>query len=279
MKPDIVTFSCNALPMYSDFWNPISKFWKTKFGIHPVLAYCGKEHISLSEEYGTVHRLSPVEGVPEYLSATWARFWITKLYSDKICLTGDIDMIPLSVGFFDPRIKDVPNDVYVHINGDAYCPGDYNYWKRPYNTLIAHDHLARGDVFHKVYSFEETFEDEMRKYAAVDYSEKIRECAEGKGYANHTEEHLLHASGDAGGKWCHDELYSTDKLRQYHTAGGSVRCDFSIPRNRRLDRSYWSYYPQDVVSGKYLDSHLLRPYSEYKDHIDYLMNLVPTGTL
>ena len=50
MKPDIVTFSCNGLPMYSDFWNPISKFWKTKFGIHPVLAYCGQENINLSED-------------------------------------------------------------------------------------------------------------------------------------------------------------------------------------------------------------------------------------
>ena len=105
MKPDIVTFSCNALPMYADFWNPISKFWNTKFGIHPVLAYCGQENISLSEDYGTVIRLPYVHDVPEYLSATWARFWITKQYPDKICLTGDIDMIPLSVGFFDSQIK------------------------------------------------------------------------------------------------------------------------------------------------------------------------------
>jgi hypothetical protein len=277
MKPDIVTFSCNALPMYSDFWNPISKFWKTKFGIHPVLAYCGKEDIHLSEEYGTVHRLEPVDGIPEYLSATWARFWITRMYTDKICLTGDIDMIPLSPSFIDARIQNISDDVYVHLNGDAYCPGDYGYWKRPYNTLIAHDHLARGDIFNAVYSFEKTFADEMQKYAAVDYSQKIRECVEGRGYANHTEEHLLHASASSGGKWCHDELYSTDRLRQYELSGGKVCCNFSIPRNRRLDRSYWRYYPQDVIDGKYLDSHLLRPYGQYKDHIDFLMNLVPTG--
>lgn len=278
MKPEIVTFSCNSSAMYYEFWNPISKFWKTKFGIHPVLVYCGNMDLDLSEEYGTVYRLPPVDGVADYLCATWARFWITREYPNSICLTGDIDMIPLSRQFIDSRVSECEDDVYVHINGDAYASGDFDYWKRPYNTLIAHDHMAKGSVFDKVYGFESTFDSEMKKYSSVDYSDKPRECIEGRGYAYHPEQHLRHASADVGGKWCHDELYSTDKLRQYFWSGGKVRCDFSIPRNRRLDRSYWRYFPQDVTDGKYLDSHLLRPYSQYKNHIDFLMNLVPTFT-
>jgi len=275
MNIDIVTFSCNSSPMYYEFWNPISKFWKEKFGIHPVLLYCGDEDVSLSEQYGTVHRHRAIDGIPDYLCATWGRFWITKMYKDKMCLTGDIDMIPLSSEFFDPKLKQYDDDCYVHINADAYSPNDFEFWKRPYNTLIAHDHLARGDIYDKVYSFEDSFEDEMRKYAAVDYSDKVRDCMEGKGYAFHPEEHLRHASCDNGGKWCHDELYTTDLLRQYYAKGGKVVCELTIPRNRRLDRSYWKYNPADVVSGRYLDSHLIRPYSQYKDHIDFLMSLVP----
>lgn len=268
MNIDIVTFSCDSSPMYYEFWDPISKFWKEKFGIHPVLLYCGDENIPLSEQYGTVYRHKAIDGVPNYLSATWGRFWITKMYKDKMCLTGDIDMIPLSPEFFNPKLKQYDDDCYVHINADAYSPNNFEHWKRPYNTLIAHDHLARGDVYDKVYCFEDSFEEEMIKYSSFDYSNK------GSGYAFHPEEHLRHASCDNQGKWCHDELYSTDMLRKYYENGGKVACELSIPRNRRLDRSNWSYFPADVVSGKYLDSHLLRPYSTYKDHIDFLMSLV-----
>lgn len=268
MNIDIVTFSCNDSPMYYEFWNPISKFWKEKFGIHPVLFYCGDSDIDLSEQYGTVYRHKNIEGVPSYLSAIWGRFWITSKYQNKFCLTGDIDMIPMSADFFDPKIKTYSDDAYVHLNADAYRPGDFNFWRTGYYTLIAHDHLARGDIYQRVYQFEDTFEAEMKKFASVDYSDK------GDGYGYHPEEHLRHASKDNGGKWLHEELYSTDMLRQYERNGGKVICELSLPRSRRLDRSYWSYHPQDVVDGKYIDSHLLRPYSQYKEHIDYVMSLV-----
>lgn len=269
MKIDIVTFSCNSSPMYYEFWNPISKFWKEKFGIHPVLLYCGDENIPLSEEHGTVYRHKAIEGIADYLSATWGRFWITKMYPNKVCLTGDIDMIPLSKQFFIESLKQYTDeDSYLHINADSYYPGNFDAWKTAYNNVIAHDHVAKGKIFQKVYSFEDTFEQEMIKYSSVDYSNVTK-------YAFHPEEHLRHASCDNGGKWCHDELYSTEKMRQYYLSGGKVETGLSIPRHRRLDRSNWSYRPIDVVSEFYIDSHLIRPYSQYKDHIDFLMSLVP----
>lgn len=127
MKIDIVTFSCDSTPIYSDFWKPISKFWKTKFGIHPVLLYCGNENIDLSEEYGTVHRVPSVDGVADYHSATWGRFWITKKYPDAVCLTGDIDMIPLSKRFFLNGVSRYSEDSYVHLNSGWYYGKQYRY--------------------------------------------------------------------------------------------------------------------------------------------------------
>lgn len=274
MEVDIVTFSCNDSPMYYEFWNPISKFWKTKFNIHPVLLYCGDEPISLSEEYGTVHRHPSVKGVPSYLSAVWGRFWITKMYPDKTCLTGDIDLIPLSKAFLSKELSSYDDDAYVHLDADIYYRGDINAWKKPYHNLTAHDHVAKGYVYDKVYGFDEEFEDEMKKMASFDYK-KTAEHPEKPGYAFHPEPHLRHASSDNGGKWSQDETYSSEMIRKYYNSGGKVRCDLSLSHLKNVHRPEWTYNPSDVMMGKYGTSHMLRPYSRFKDEIDFLMNLVP----
>jgi hypothetical protein len=273
MQIELAIFSCNSIPMYSDFWEPISKFWKTRFGIHPVLLYCDDNQIPLSDRYGDVHRFPSVKGVPDYMSATWGRFWLTKMYPDKTCIIGDIDLIPISPEFFDPRLKDIADDVYVHINSDANSHGDFDYWKRPYNVLCATGNIAKGSTFLKVYSFEDSFEDEMRKFAEIDYSDKSRDSVTMYSYLH--EPHLRHASVDMGGKWSQDEIYSTDMLRRYLSRGGKVDCSVTWRKNARIDRSNWHYSALDVLSGKYLDSHLLRPYAKYKREIDHLMGLVP----
>ena len=278
MKIDIVTFSCDSTPIYYEFWNPISKFWKTKFGIHPVLLYCGNKNIELSEEYGTVHRVPSVEGVADYHSATWGRFWITKKYSDSVCLTGDIDMIPLSRKFFIDGVSKYSEDSYVHLNSGWYYGNNTDSWKTQFNIIPAYYHLATGKIFNRVYKFEENFADEMRKFESVDYSEKNKGAA-GSGYApiRDVAQHLQHASKEKGGKWGQDEFYSTDLLRQYYAKGEKVITDSRIEHSQRIDRSNWQYYPQAVFQDvHYVDSHLLRPYAgQAQPHIDFLMHLVP----
>lgn len=278
MKVDIVTFSCDSTPIYYEFWKPISKFWKTKFGIHPVLLYCGNENIELSEEYGTVHRVPSVDGVADYHSATWGRFWITSKYPEKVCLTGDIDMIPLSRRFFIDGVKIYSEDSYVHLNSGWYYGNNTETWKAEYNIIPAYYHLATGKMFNDVYRFESDFGDEMRKFEAVDYSDKNKGAA-GKGYApiSDVAQHLQHASREKGGKWGQDEFYSTDMMRKYRGRGGKIVTDCKIERNQRIDRSHWEYYPQAVFEdAHYVDSHLMRPYSgDAKRHIDFLMHLVP----
>jgi len=278
MKIDIITFSCDSTPIYSDFWKPISKFWKTKFGIHPVLLYCGNENIDLSEEYGTVHRVPIVDGVADYHSATWGRFWITKKYQDAVCLTGDIDMIPLSKRFFLDGVSPYSEDSYVHLNSGWYYGNNTDTWKTEFNIISAYYHLATGKVFDKVYKFEDSFADEMRKFEAVDYSGKNKGAA-GNGYApiRDIAQHLQYASKEKGGKWGQDEFYSTDMLRQYAAHGGKVVTDCKIERNQRIDRSHWEYYPQIVFEDThYVDAHLLRPYyGDAQKHIDFLMHLIP----
>lgn len=266
MKIDIVTFSCNDSPIYYEFWNPISKYWKEKMGMHPVLLYCGDIDLDLSEEHGDVFRFDSRDDIPGYVAGCWGRFWLTQKYPDKVCMTGDIDMIPLNKSYFTDDLERYDRLDYVHLNADGYYHNNFDHWKTPYNSLTAYYHVATGKVFNDVYSFELDFYDEMKRYIETDYSGKTN-------YAFNPESHLKHASAENGGKWCQDEIWSTDLLRDYLKKGGSVRTEVGI-RNARVDRARWSYNPKDVVDGKYIDSHLLRPYSQYKEHIDFLMDLV-----
>jgi len=275
MKIDIVTFSCDSCPIYCDFWNPISKFWKTKFGIHPVLLYVGDKDLPLSTEYGDVHRVPSVEGVADYHSATWGRFWLTKKYPDKVCLTGDIDMIPLSKKFFGADVEKYSDEAYVHLNAGWYYGNDLSAWKKEHNIIPAYYHLAKGKVFDAVYKFEDDFAAEMKKFEAVDFSTGNKGAA-GQGYApiRDVATHLRHASAESGGKWGQDEFYSTDLLRQY---SGLVDTTCTMQRSQRIDRSNWQYNAKTVYDDThYIDSHLLRPYvGEFQSHIDFLMHLVP----
>lgn len=38
----------------------------------------------------------------------------------------------------------------------------------------------------------------------------------------------------------------------------------------RIDRSNWTYDPKKVTDGSYVDSHMLRPYKQYRAAIDQL---------
>ena len=277
MKIDIVTFSTDGSSIYYDFWKPISKHWKTKFGIHPVLLYCGDKDIELSEQYGTVHRVPSVSGVADYHSATWGRFWITKQYPDKVCMTGDIDMIPLSRKFFIDDVEKFTDDTYVHLNAGWYYGNNTDTWKSEYNITSAYYHIATGKVFNDVYGFEDDFAAEMRKFEAVDYTGKNKGVGIGYAPLRDVANHLKHASSEMGGKWGQDELYSTDLMRKYLNRGGKMNTETKIQRNQRIDRSHWEYYPQLVFEGThYVDSHLLRPYyGDAQKNIDFLMHLVP----
>jgi len=274
MKIDIVTFSSDSSQMYYEFWEPMSKHIKTKFNMHPVLLFCGDDNISLSEEYGDVHRVDSVNGVADYHSATWGRFWITSKYQNKVCMTGDIDMIPLSHQFFIDDVERYDDDAYVHLSAGWYYNGDTEAWKNQYNILSAYYHVAKGKTFKDVYAFEEKFEDEMKKFEEPDYTGKNKGMGRVVGYAFHPEPHLRYASVDNGGKWGQDEFYSTELLRLYHSNGGKVVTENKEHKQRRIDRNHWKHDPSLVQSGFYVDAHSLRPYGKYKEHVDFLMSNV-----
>lgn len=77
-----------------------------------------------------------------------------------------------------------------------------------------------------------------------------------------------------GTEWNTDEHFLYDQLQKYSKLKSLSLRDYS---QDRIDRSNWQYDPSLIQSGKYVDSHLLRPYVKYKKAIDDLaMQLIQT---
>lgn len=264
---DVVTLSCNDDPMYWEFWNPISEHWKERFGIHPVLLYYGKHNPNLSEKYGTVLYADVVEGVFDYVAATWGRFWVTKFFPNKMCLIGDIDMFPLSRKFFLEE-SNPDREAYAHLNADAYSVGNTNHWKTPGASVPGYYHLATAEIFSSVYKFSDSFSDELQKLMNYDYGEYPN------GFSVTPEPHLQRASAINGGLWGIDEMYSSSLIRKYYLnreTAWSMRTDQRVPSEKRLCRS--KPLPSSFGSGTHIDFHSIRPYNAHKEIIQRILKM------
>lgn len=261
---DIVTISCNDDPIYWEFWNPISKHWKQQFGIHPVLFYYGQKNQSLSEEHGTVIYHDVLEGVPDYVAATWGRFWVTKFFPNKMCLVSDIDMFPLSKHFFinAPTKK----TAYTHLNSGAYHGGNPCTWLHKGMSVPVCYHLASSDVIMDVYGFDNSYEIELNKLLNADYTEY------GNKFSDTGEHHLQRASFANGGMWGIDEMYSSMLLRSWIGRTGEFISSSQITTSDRLCRSRLWAQLMGNNTRKFIDFHSTRPYTEYKTVIHSILD-------
>lgn len=246
MKPDLVIHSSDANPFYLDFWPLVSKVWRLRFGIEPVLVFIGDESVPLDETYGRVIRLRPLPDVPVYLQCQWVRFWIPSQFPDKVCLLSDIDMFPVSRSYFVDQLASIPDSKYVHLNANhPFIPVCY--------------HVARGDTFKEVLGLEAQWEDSIRALYAKQLG---HDC-----YAQDPSNPILKDKP----QWGADEEATTQTLRAYPD-----RSRFVCPprRHDRLDRSAWRWTPQQIRDDRFADAHSIRPYSAYRREIDALVEVL-----
>tara|TARA_R110002126_G_scaffold107243_1_gene242514 strand:+ start:8192 stop:8902 length:711 start_codon:yes stop_codon:yes gene_type:complete len=218
-------------PLYSDFWEPVSKVWNIRFGVEPNLIYFGND--TLSEEWGKVIKVTPVEGIPIHFQTQWARFWFTSQEEDSVCIVSDIDMFPISQYHFLEQLSNIGPEKYVHLTGNH----------RPLPVCY---HAAKGSTFKKVLQLADTFEESCKQVWSTP---------------------LSLASHMGLERWGLDEAYTTQILESY---GGDDLLLLSNSVGPRLDRSSWNYnYEEDL--DLYVDAHSLRPYSNYRQTLDLLV--------
>lgn len=261
MKVNRVILSSNNNDLYYPFWNILSKLYKTKFGIEPVLIFLGTEEekleCGLSDEYGEIIIYDiKVEGKLAW-ECTWALFYFTKFFLDDNCMIMGIDQIPTGTYFFD-LIKDIDEESYIMLTDDAYKTSGLT-WENGGISPSAY-HIAKGKVFNDIYKFEDTFEEEL---------DKIKKLNLKTMWANET-----------GTKtWGYDETYSSmilfNNKEKHKIIGLSKNTEFT---QRRIDcfRNIEVNYNIDALRNNfYIECHSCRPYKEHKIWIDNLVNNIP----
>lgn len=241
MKIQKVIHSSNSNRMYLDFWPIVSKVWKKFFNIEPILLYLNDDpNIEISSEFGTVIKIDPISTIPIELQTLWVRYWFPINEPECVFMISDIDMIPLSKKYFIDNVSKFDEDSYLHINP---CIESYGLIPSCY-------HIAKGKKFSEVLSLDNSFEKDIKKVVLFD------------------------TTNNNG--WFNDEKYATHKIMQYIEKNSDL---FLIPRDggqngHRIDRSFWRYDENLVEHGFYYDSHSIRPYNQYKAHIDNLCKIL-----
>ena len=236
MKIDYVIVSTDNNPLYSEFWEPVKKLWFNLIGIKPLLVKISDNNDVYESDDCIICNIKKVEGIDTGFQSQIARMYVTKYYEDKVCLTSDIDMLPLSKKYFTDNITEFDSDSLIIFSSDAYqgverYPICYN--------------AAKGKLFNEIMNFEDSFEL---------YCQKLHKMGLG---------------------WDTDELYFGNKVNTFTNQNKIIKLNRGwdlTTANNRIDRSNWLYDVKMLQNGEYIDSHSLRPYTNYKSEINKIVN-------
>jgi hypothetical protein len=239
MEIKYAVMGSNMNPIYYDFWSIISKTWKEVFNITPVLGLiCDEDSDFIQDEYGLIKKFKSIEGIDDALQSQIVRLYLPTILDD-ISITSDIDVVPLSKEYFIDNIKTFDeNKFYVMTSDNPECLRNHEY-QICYNT-------AKPQIFKNVLNIEDSW---------VDFANKLKSLGFG---------------------WTTDQRYLYDMVNDYKNKEDIILLTrgFSEYAHKRIDRAIWHYEATAVKNGDYIDSHLLRPYKQYKIEIDNLINLL-----
>lgn len=236
MKIDYVIVSTDDNKLYSDFWEPVKNLWFNLVGIKPLLVKISDNDNVVEYDNCIIHNFKKIDNINTGFQSQIARMYVTRYYQNSVCLTSDIDMLPLCKNYFVKDIENVDNDNLVIFSSDAYQ--GISRYPICYNA-------AKGKTFNDIMKFEDTF---------TEYCIKLYNMGLG---------------------WDTDELFFGKMVDSYENQSIITKLNRGWEYGRakeRIDRVYWVYDENKLKSQKYIDSHSLRPYSRYKNEIDKIIN-------
>lgn len=240
MSLDYVLIGSDTNPYYFDFWPTVSKVWSQVFKVKPVLGLvCDEDSEIYEDQFGLIKKFKKVEGVDIGLQSQIVRFYLANFLEGN-CLISDIDMLPLSKNYFEGTCSRLNSEnIVIHSSDNPECLR-----KNMYPMCYV---AAKSQVFKNVFDLNLSWEE----------------------FCN-----LLHNRNET---WYTDQKYLFEKVNQYNEINKNViflKRGWNGPADRRIDRINWIYNPERVNSGFYIDSHLLRPFAQYQNEINNLVNLL-----
>jgi len=236
MKINRAIVSSDENQLYTQFWPTVAKSWSL-LGIKPTL-FLISDDLQVDESLGDVVRVKPIAGIPTSLQAQCVRLLAPTLFPDEVSVISDIDMMPLSYEYFIDQVSDVKNDSFVIFSSDAYenIP-NFPCFPICYNAAL-------GSVFGEIFG-----------YTMQEYEHAIKEW-HSLGHGWTTDERVLFAS-----------LKSWEKYNKKCTL---LRRGWVPLATGRVDREYMQFDPRAMAQHRYIDFHMVRPYEQYKEVIDFI---------
>ena len=252
MKIQKVIHSCDDKEFYSDFWPIVSKIWKLKFNIEPVLLYFGTGNPT--EEYGEVIKMEILPDVPINTQCQLSRYWIPVTEPETVWMTSDIDMLPISKNYFIKNIETISDDKFISMNSDPREIYPHILYQCCYN-------VAKGRTFTELLDINPSWKEFM---STGFYKENTY---------TYTPDGLVVGSCR---HWGADECWSSGKINKFKDQKRIIRQYRKCGRHQchRIDRIDWKWTIGEVRNDKFYDCHSLRPYKAHKESIDKLVELI-----
>ncbi len=235
-KP-IVFFASDENPFYSDFAPYVIEAWQS-FGFDVNYSVINKNNCFVDPQT-----------IPFGNQAQICRVLLPTLFKDRLCITADIDMLPLSKKYFHNNLADIQNEksTILSLSADAYQTSSNKFYKRHPICYIA----GFGQAFSIV--------------TGATNEQEITNC--------------MLKWWNKGHGWNTDEIcFSTDLYKSVALENINLketnRGWTNGMANLRIDRDNWNYDPVKLSNNEYIDSHMLRPLHKYKDHIKPLFDSI-----
>lgn len=314
MKVDKNLFCCNDNPIYYEFWPRVSKFYKEYYDIDSKLFFLGEKNERnekfLTEDYGEVEFVKPLENIPIIIQVLWGKFWFAQKEPETTWWINDLDMFFLNKQYVLNSLKDVDENSYAHLCPKLYrwaCMYDqfkkqnpqlpeYEWWRpqivtkdEKEVTLIFHPglmgwlHFAKGKNFKKYLDLSDDFADDCN-YIFNSNRYGLGFVQESLGLVNEYSpcDRLDHIN-DARFICC-EEILSTERL--FYGENRIVEKDIPIEKEKYICEPieyhrFGKKVPKDYDISKIFDPkfkkeyyylHGLRPYEDFKEKIEKILS-------
>lgn len=279
MKISKAIFGVND-SFYLEYWPKQAEMCKKILGWDPILFILGEEESDFYEDgHGIVKKIKQVDWIDSGLQTCLVRYWAPVLFPNDVCIFCDIDMFMLDRNYFIDQIKYIPDDELIIFTSDAYDPS-----REECRDLFVKNNLpfdlpmmystcysaSTGKSFQKIMGINGTYED---------FLNQIQER-----YPN------------SGMNWLIDEFFFSDCVQNNNHGVNinrlrrEVSTPFYVPKRIEkwgvpevdyhisqwtIDREKYGPYDEFLLrSGYYIDFHAPRPYSLYKESIDYVCDVI-----